>query len=57
LGEEISELKAALTEIEAAQKTKMKATTAASEKEDSEAEVQRLVSCWSISGYCCRSRW
>jgi hypothetical protein len=44
LGKEIKELRATLAEMEAARKTKTKATTA-SPAEDSEAEVQRRVSC------------
>jgi hypothetical protein len=45
LGKEIEELRAPMAEMEAALERKTKATTAAGEEEDSEAQVQRRVNC------------
>jgi hypothetical protein len=48
LAKEIKELKAKLTELEAALKRKTKATTAAPKKEN-KAEVQQYASCWVVA--------
>jgi len=45
LEKEIEELRAPMAELEAALEREMKATTAAPEEEDSEAEGQRRASC------------